>query len=241
MRTHPLLLACALIVAAAPASGQVSVKKVDVGAHVGWTSYDKATALDNTPFVGIDATYRLGWNPFKVISKKSDFGVGMLFTASRPITQGDQFPAVLFDFGDTSFIYKVPSRMTQLQYGLQASAGFPMGNKARIYGMGGGGWYTMFLDQRQELATKQTTAPMWVAGGGLNYNVNAALGLRLEGRLFGMRNYNRDNYDVTVKYIQDARLRDVFPAPVPAKSTPMNTQFSLVFTYIPGQNSSGGR
>jgi hypothetical protein len=204
-----------------------------VGAHTGYTQFAGGTGLDNSPFFGLDAAYRFANFGLGGL----DVGLGFTFAASRPVTRGDQFPAVLFDFGDTSFIYTVAQRVTMLQYAAQGVLGHTFG-RARLYGMGGGGMYTTFLDSRQTLSSESITEPMGLIGGGLEYAVGRNFGFRAEVRDFVMFQYDRDRLDPTVGYAQDRRIMDAVPSAEPTKSTLHNIQASLVFTYVP--NRRGG-
>lgn len=231
------------LMSALPAQAQTKVKTFDLGTHVGQMIFDKATALDDTPFLGLDATYTLPFNPFKVISERSTFGLGISLDVGRPLTRGDQFPAVAFDYGDTTFLYAVSQRTTLLQAAINAQAGFPLGEKTRIYGFAGTGVYTVFLDPRAVRRNEAFTNPLVTFGAGLNYALGPAVGVKLQGRMTTFTSFDRDRLDATVDYIRDTRIGDALPAPDAAKKSPTNYQFSLVFSYIPGQSSTanGGR
>jgi hypothetical protein len=204
-----------------------------VGAHMGYTQYADGTALENAPFFGLDAAYRFANFGLGGL----DVGLGFTFAAARPVTRGDQFPVVAFDFGDTTFLYTVAQRITQLQYGVQGVLGHSFG-RARLYGMGGGGLYTTFLDARQTLSSETITEPMGIIGGGLEYAVGQNFGFRAEVRDFVMFQYDRDRLDPTVGYSQDRRIMDALPPPDPTKSTLHNIQASLVFTYVPNRRAA---
>ncbi|MDQ8155576.1 MAG: hypothetical protein P3B98_13060, partial [Gemmatimonadota bacterium] len=154
-----IALVGAVLLGAPALQGQTQAKMFDLGVHLGQQTFDKGTALESTPFVGLDATYQLPWNPLKLAVKGSTFGVGLAVDVSRPVTNGEQFPLVAFDFGDTTFLYAVAQRITLVQAGLQAVVGVPIG-KARLYGFVGSGIYSMFMDPRAERHNHKVTHPM---------------------------------------------------------------------------------
>ena len=184
--------------------------------------------------IGIDASYRL-----PMFKGSTDDGVGFTFIASRPKTDGTQFPVVAFDFGDTTFLYTVAQRTTLLQYGVQAQLGQSLG-PVRLFGMGGGGFYTFLLDARQTLGNHRFTKPMVFGGGGLEYAVRRDIGLRVQVQDMVMTSFDRQRLDPTVKYSQDRRIMDVLPPPVAAKSTIHNLQTAIVFSYVPSRQIIGG-
>ena len=228
-----LISAGAAVALCATALQAQAPNQFSVGAHTGYTQYADGTGLDNAPFFGLDAAYRFANFGLGGL----DVGLGFTFAAARPVTRGDQFPVVAFDFGDTTFLYTVAQRVTMLQYAVQGVLGHTFG-RARLYGMGGGGMYTTFLDSRQTLSSESITEPMGLIGGGLEYAVGRNFGFRAEVRDFVMFQYDRDRLDPTVGYAQDSRIMDVLPPPDPTKSTLHNIQASLVFTYVPNRRAA---
>ncbi|MHB8838848.1 MAG: outer membrane beta-barrel protein [Gemmatimonadaceae bacterium] len=228
-----IALVGAVLLGAPSLRAQTQPKMFDLGVQFGQQTFDKSTALKSTPFVGLDATYELPWNPLKLAIKGSTFGVGLVVDVSRPVTDGTQFPVVAFDFGDTTFLYAVAQRITLVQGGVQAVAGLPVG-KGRIYGFAGTGIYAMFMDPRAERRNQKVTHPLASFGGGFNYALTSSIGLSAQARALTYTNFNRSELDATVGYIQDRRIGDALPPPHPASKTPTNMQYSLVFKYIPG-------
>ena len=185
--------------------------------------------------MGLDATYELPWNPLKLAARNSTFGVGINVDVSRPVTDGEQFPLVAFDFGGTTILNAVSQRIPLGQARLPAGAGIPIG-KARLFGFVGSGIYSMFLDPRAERHNEKVTKPMATFGGGLNYALTSTIGLRAQARAITYTQFDRSKLDAGVDYIQDRRIRDALPPPTATSKTPTNLQWSLVFHYIPGGN-----
>lgn len=229
-----IALVGAVLLGASALGAQTQAKMFDLGVHLGQQIFDKGTALENTPFVGLDATYELPWNPLKLAIKRSTFGIGLMVDVSRPVTRGDQFPLVTFDFGDTTFLYAVAQRITLVQGGLEAVLGLPLGSKGRVYGFAGSGIYSMFLDPRAMRHNEKITKPMATFGGGFNYSLTSSIGVRAQARAVTFTDFHRDRLDATQPYSQDRRIRDALPAADQTSQTPTNMQFSLVFQYIPG-------
>jgi hypothetical protein len=228
-----IALVGAVLLGASSLEAQTQAKMFDLGVHIGQQSFDKGTALESTPFVGLSANYELPWNPLKLAIKGSTFGIGLALDVSRPVTDGTQFPVVAFDFGDTTFLYAVSQRITLVQTSLQAVAGFPIG-KARVYGLVGTGIYSMFTDPRAERHNHKVTQPMATFGGGFNYPLTSSIGFSAQARALTYTKFDRSELDATVGYIQDRRIRDALPAPNATTKNPTNLQYSLVFQYIPG-------
>lgn len=228
-----IALVGSLVLGATALQAQVQTKTFDLGTHLGQQVFSKGTAFENTPYVGLDATYELPWNPLKVI-KGASFGLGLALDVSRPVTRGDQFPLVAFDFGDTTFLYAVAQRVTLLQTGVQGVVGLPVGDKLRVYGFGGPGVYSIFLDPRAVKKNDKFTKPMVSFGGGLNYALSASIGVRAQVKAVSYTGFDRNRLDATVSYIQDRRIRDAVAAPDATSKNPTNMQYSLVFQYIPG-------
>jgi hypothetical protein len=228
----PAVMAVALSATALTAQAP---NQFTVGAHAGYTQFGDASALDDEPFIGVDAAYRFANFGLGAL----DVGLGFTFAASRPKTQGDQFPVVAFDFGDTTFLSTVAQRVTMLQYAVQGVLGHSFG-RVRLYGMGGGGAYSMILDSRQNVSSQSFTKGMGLIGGGLEYAVGDNFGFRFEARDFVLLDYDRDRLDPTIGYTHERIVRDVLPPPVPAKSTIHNIQASLVFTYVPNRRGVTG-
>ncbi|MEJ7809176.1 MAG: outer membrane beta-barrel protein [Gemmatimonadaceae bacterium] len=224
----------ALLLGASAAAGQSALNQFNVGAHLGWTKYGSATALESAPFIGIDGTYRI---PFG--SANTDLGIGFTFGAARPVTRGDQFPVVAFDFGDTTFLYTVAQRVTMLTYGGQAVLGQTFG-RLRAYALGGGGAYTIFLDARQNIGNESFAKGYASGGGGLEYAIARNVGVRFEARDLILLGYDRNRLDPSVGYSTDRRIGDVLPAPDATKRTVHNLQGSLVFSYLPNRRGRGG-
>lgn len=223
----------AVLLGASSLEAQTQAKMFDLGVQFGRQTFDKGTALESTPFVGLAATYEIPWNPLTFAIKRSTFGIGVAVDVSRPVTDGTQFPAVAFDFGDTTFLYAVAQRITLVQAALQAVAGVPVG-KARVYALAGTGIYSMFLDPRAERRNQKVTHPLATFGAGFNYPLTSSIGLSAQARAVTFTQYDRSQLDATVGYIQDRRIVDALPPPHATSKTPTNMQFALVFQYIPG-------
>lgn len=235
-RTLFLSLAAITLQATGPVQlrGQVPKKQYNVGAQAGLIRFRSATALEDAPFAGVDATYTLGFNPLSFLSRNADFGIGFNFAASRPLTRGDQFPIVAFDFGDTTQLLEVNQRITLMHYGLQAVLGMPLG-KFRMYGLGGVGGYTIQLDSRQNLRNRAYTHQMFEVGGGLGYALTNELGFRVEAKDLIFLGFERKRLDPTIPYVRDQRIRDAVKAPDPTWQRPQNLQLSIVFNYVPSR------
>ena len=219
------------------ANGQIQDQKWDVGTHIGWMTFDKGTAIDDAPFLGVDATYH---GILRNRTGPLDVGLGLNFAASRPETIGDQFPVVQLDFGDTTFLYTVAQRITLLQFGVNATAGMMVG-PFRVYALGGTGGYAITVNARQNTRNETFVHQLWQGGLGLNYAIRETIGVRLEGKSVWFTGFDRDRLDPTIGYAADRRVRDALPAPhpEPSRGLAQNWSFSLIFNYIPTRVAGG--
>lgn len=231
-RSMRVTFAAAIALAAIELGAQAPPNRYSVGAHASYLRFRSATGLEDTPGAGVDATYRFGFSPLG-----ADFGIGFSFVASRPLTRGDQFPLVAFDFGDTTQLLEVNQRITLLHYGLQAVLGVPI-SRLRVYALGGTGAYTVQLDSRQNLGNESFTRPMLQFGGGVGFAVTRDLGFRIEARDIMLLDYDRDRLDPTIPYARDRRIRDAVAAPDPTWPKPQNLQLSVVFNYVPSRTAT---
>ena len=231
-----LVLLAAIVASPLELVAQAPRNQYNVGAHVGYLRFRSATGLADTPAAGFDATYRFGFSPLSMVSPESDFGIGLSFVASRPLSRGDQFPLVMLDFGDTTQLFAINQRVTLLHYGVQTILGVPFGNM-RVYGLAGAGAYTMQFDTRQNLAPKSYTAGMIQFGGGVGYSVSPSLGFRVEARDIMFLGYDRDRLDPTIAHARDQRIRDAVNPPDHTWDKPQNLQVSIVFSYVPSRTA----
>lgn len=237
-RNPTAFLRAALALAAAAtltadASAQVQARRWDVGTHIGLSSFDKGTGIDDAPFVGVDATYRGLLN--RTLAGL-DLGFGLNFAGSQPETIGDQFPVVQLDYGDTTFLHTVAQRITLLQFGVHGTLGAGVG-PVRVYALGGTGGYSITVNPRQNARNETFVHQLWQGGLGLSYAIRETVGIRLEGRSVWFTGFDRDRLDPTVGYTRDRRVRDALPAPHPEPKDGLaqNWQFSLVFNYVPSR------
>jgi hypothetical protein len=229
-----LLVVAALALVAGTAHAQSEPRRFSVGVQAGGYNFDKAAGLENAGFAGIDATYQF---PTSRLAPRLEPGLGFYVSAALPTTDYTQFPIVAFDFGDTTFLRGVSQRVRVFEYGAQASLGTTLG-RFRLYGLGAAGFYTIVPDARVA-SLKTFTEPEFQIGGGVNWVVNRALGIRAELRNATWTSFDRDRLDPSVGYSREQRLGDVLPPPVAAKSTIQNLRFGLVFSYVPGGTSTG--
>lgn len=232
----PLATTAALMIGAVELRAQAPRGQYNVGAQVGYLRFRSATGLSDAPTAGVDATYTMRWNPLAFVSKNADFGFGFNFAVARPLTRGDQFPIVAFDFGDTTQLIALNQRITLLHYGLQAVLGFPLG-PVRVYGLSGVGGYTIQLDSRQNLRNRTYTHQMFEFGGGVGYSVTRDLGFRVEARDLLFLGFERSRLDPSVPYARDQRIRDAVAPPDPTWQRPQNLQLTLAFNYVPSRSA----
>jgi hypothetical protein len=236
LRLGACLAALALV--AGTAGAQAEPRRFSVGTQGGMYRFDDAAGLENVPFAGIDATYQFPFIGGAGGGLRLEPGLGFYANVAFPTTRYDQFPVVLMDFGDTTFLKGVSQRTRLIEYGAQGQLASTFG-RFRPYVLGSIGMYAQTVDPRQS-GLQSRSHPAFSVGGGLNFVVSNAIGLRVEGRNVTYTEYDRSFLDPTVAYTLDRRIMDELAPPVPAKSTINNLRFAIVFSYVPGGNRDAG-
>ncbi len=229
MRRH-ITIVGAVVLGAQALGAQGQANRFAPGAHVGVQLFDRGTALQNSPFVGFDATHSVPWNPLASLVRGSSIGVSLRLELSRPATRGDQFAAVAVDLGDTTFLYAVTQRVTLLQGGVEAVVGAPMG-PLRVYGFVGTGVYSIVPDSRTVKTNGSFTHPMASFGGGLSYPISAQTILRAQLRAVTLTKFDRERLDAGTAFNHDSRFRDALPAADATSGHPTNVQLSIAVQY----------
>ena len=219
-----LLLAglAAWLVSAAPAAAQ-EPGRFQVAPLVGGVVFAEESALENAPFLGLDASYFVTRN----------FAIGLTGLTARVKTDGSFFPLVLMDFGDTTYVYSVAQQTTLVSAGAHVQAHLPM-DRIDLYATAGGGVYRFYMDPRRTQTVTRSTGGTLLLGGGVSYNINPRVGVRLDARDMMLLSYDRNDFDATVDYVRNDRIPDIAAAPPEAKETVHNLRFALGFSFIPG-------
>ncbi|MFN2398038.1 MAG: outer membrane beta-barrel protein [Gemmatimonadaceae bacterium] len=221
MRFSQSLTLGALILGAATASAQVTPRRFAVSPRGGYLSFEKASGLEGTPVIGLDAMY--AFNRY--------FMIGTGLSAARPSTRGQDFIASL-TFGDTTLLVEVKQPVTLLDVNLAAMLRWP-GATFSPYFIGSVGSYTLYLDQQVVGSNRKFSKLSATAGVGVNYRVSEGAGLQLDVRDFIFTDYDRDQLNPAAARFANIRFPEDVPVPPAAKKTVHNLMFSLGFSFTP--------
>lgn len=226
---------CVSIFFARAAEAQVA-RQFEVTPRVGWMIFDNASALDDAPMLGIDATYFFG---------ASGLGLGFYADIARPDTKGDYFTPIRLDFGPESELRFVGVRTTLVHTGLQAMYRFPVQGRVSPVVAAGLGLHRVYADPQQQQSFDAFTEFSFNFGGGLDLRVSERAGFRLEVRDFVYPNWEREKLNVLDPSVQDDRFPEQHGTPPsPECSTQScsmhNIRLSLLFVFMPsaGQRSA---
>lgn len=217
-------LTLALLAGGARGGGAQVAGQFQVVPAVGAIRFDRASALEDAPFLGLDAAYFLN----------SSIAVGLQFHASRPRTDGTYFPLAMLDFGDTTYLYAVSQRVTLVGAGAQVQLHQSFA-RFDLFVNAGGGVYRFYMDPRRAQTISRMSGPSALVGGGVNYMVSEAVGIRAEVRDVILMDFDRDALDATLSYVRNNRIPNVFPPPPEEKDVIHNLRFALGFSFVPGR------
>lgn len=235
--TIGLLTALVTVGGVAPGLAQTSGPQSPVGRYSGtvsggWTQYDAAAGLKDAAFAGFDVMYNLN----RMVS------FGPYLSASRPTTDGEYFPFLRLEFGDTVFTYLMSQQLTVFDVGLAAAVGVPVGPVV-LQGLGGIGAYTVRLDPQR--SNKPVVVGTEVNGfSGMQYALGAGLTVNVPGGALSMQardvvytDYERDLLNVSQPLFGGSAIPHPNADIEEAKSTIHNLRYEVGFNFRLG----GGR
>ncbi len=202
--------------------------------------YDEASALEDAPFFGGELSFPV-----------SEFiSLGTSITFARPQVDGSQFPLVLFQVSNDSLVlFEVGQQVTQLSYAALASVGTDFG-RVRVYGQGGIGGYTLFLDPQSntslaKLGAEDNMSGLLIpVGGGIVFDVGSRAGIRIDVRDEIYTSYDRDRLNpAEPRFFNDCTdhfqgllvcFPELNPDATEASETLHNIRLTLGFEFTPG-------
>jgi hypothetical protein len=208
------------------AGAQAVPGRFQIGPRLGGITFDDASAIEQGPLLGVDATYFL----------TSTLGVGVSIGLSRPETDGAFFPAEM-SFGDTTFVYQVSQPLTIFTYSAQAVINLPLG-PLQPFATAGLGQYRIYLDPQATNGAPTVDNFMFNIGAGLTLKVGQSSGFRFEVRNFVFANYDLNRISPVASRFAPRRFPDVVQIPdrtcYDQKCTLNNIQFAVGFSFVPG-------
>jgi hypothetical protein len=201
----------------------------------GMASFDKASSLENSGFVGLDAMYGIS----------SWLSMGPALSIGRPSTNGDHFVSVisygvLTAGGDTTSFYRATQPVNLLDGAFNVKVRLP-GRALSPYATGGVGGYALFLDPQVNRGERHKVGLAFNVGAGVAYAFNDRAGLIFDVRSQTYTDYDREILDPRFPggqgqpntRVENTLFAEDFPAAPKAKSTVTNFAFSFGFTYVP--------
>ena len=226
-----LAAAVTLVVAAgataAPAGAQAPVGQWAVTARSGMINFERASSLEASPFLGLDADYGL--------SKM--FSLGTSVHVARPKTRKEDFLTSLTyglgATGDTTFFYNVGQTMSMVEGELAANLRFPVG-RFTPFAKAGVGYYGLFLDPQINNGVKRQDGMSFSGGAGFVFRLSERAGLQFDARSLTMQNFNQSALDPAGGRNPNVLFPEDFPVRPAAKKSISNFLFTIGFRYIPG-------
>lgn len=236
VRTLIVAAAAAAVTAPVSIQAQAETKQWVVTPRGGMTRYARASSLENTGFVGIDAAYYL----------TRMFAVGTTLSVGRGQSRGEDFIAAI-NFGvptdgDTTLYFGVTQPVTLFDAAANATMRMPIGRLSPFVS-GGVGVYTLYLNPQVSKSARRHSAMSMNFGAGLDFEVGRGAGIQVALRDLILTQYDRDFLNPTDPRFIEIRFPEDFKAPPEKQETLHNLQFSIGFSFRPsasGTNSGSG-
>jgi outer membrane protein W len=226
-----LAAAVTLVVAAgataAPAGAQAQVGQWSVAARGGMINFERASSIEPSPYVGLDADYGLN----------NLFTLGTTVTVSRPKTHKEDFLTSLTygqgTTGDTTFFYNVGQTMSMVEAEFSGTLRYPVG-RFTPFAIGGVGYYGLFLDPQINNGVKRQDGMSFSVGAGFLVKLSERAGLQFDARNLTLTNFSQSALDPAGGRNPNVLFPEDFPVRPEAKKSINNLVWSIGFRYIPG-------
>jgi hypothetical protein len=221
--------AIALAAQEAPAPGRFRVTPT-----VGMIRFDKTSALSDLDAgklwvsAGLSGSYLV----------TGGLRLGAYLEYQQPQTNSDYYPYALFRTSGDYQLYGVTQIVSALSFGIDASYTIGTG-RLGPYLRGGIGRHAVYADVQSQNTTSHIGGTQFLAGGGINYAVTDAIGIRAELLDFMWSDWDRD----ALNPVDPAYQNTTFPEDNPPginESKPgliHNLRLALGFSFTP---SGGG-
>lgn len=210
-------------------------KKFSVTTRLGAVTAERSASLDQAAVIGLDTEYALNkW-----------FGIGTAVDVTRGNTTKKDFLARLrygnasVGGGDSIYYQYLGQAVSTVDLSLFGTLRYPS-KKISPFLMGGVGTYVLVLDPQVNGKTLRNNNMSYTYGGGLWYKLSERVGIQLDARAVTFTKYDRQLLNpARGRTEQITPFPEDFPTPPAAKSTALNTMFTLGFRYIPGGIGGG--
>jgi hypothetical protein len=226
-----LAAAVTLVVAAGvlavPAGAQAPVGQWAVTARSGMITFDDASTLEKSPYIGLDADYGL----------TRLFSLGTTVHVARPKTnRQDYLTSLTYGLGatgDTTFFYNVGQTMSMVEGEIAGNLRYPMGRLTPFVKVGVG-YYGLFLDPQINNGVKREDGMSFSGGAGVIFRLSERAGLQFDARSLTFNGFNQRALDPANGRNPNILFPEDFPARPTSKSSISNFVFSIGFRYVPG-------
>ena len=212
---------------AATAGAQAPVGQWAVTARGGMIDFARASSLQASPYIGLDADYGLS----------RMFTLGTSLHVSRPKTRPEDYLTTLTyglaTTGDTTFFYNVGQTMSMVEGELAGTLRFPIG-RFTPFAIAGAGYYGLFLDPQINNGIKRQNGASFSGGGGVLVRLSERAGLQFDARSLTLTNFSQRALDPAGGRNPNLLFPEDFPARPTAKKSLTNFLFTVGFRYIPG-------
>lgn len=234
--SHGLLALGAALALATPVHAQDATdasaaapprRSFEVTPRAGYIRFDRASSIQNSGFLGLDASYRL--TPM--------FAVMTNLVVSRAQTYGEDF-LTSFRFGDptkgdTTIILAAQQPVTLVDVSIGGSARLPTVSRFSPFVSASVGSYTLYLDPQANARPEKFSRMSASVGGGVRLDLGRNVGVQLDARDLIMTDYKRERLNPTDPRFVNRLFLDDLPQPPKDKSSVHNLQFSVGFTFRP--------
>lgn len=218
----------------------ISPNAYRVGGLFGYQFFDKASALDKAPFIGMRVSRGIG----------KMFAVGLNVAFARPSTKGEYFPwnrQVYFSDAshqnDTTLLFQVEQRVTvatsTLDVGVELGARPRSGSRfdigaTRFSVNAGAGFFAIWLDPERSKGNEVHGGMAFPIGGGILVPVGraASLGVRLDDVI--LNNFYRGIFSLSDPLLSEDLFLNPLVQPPPQKTPIHNMRLTFSFSFIPG-------
>jgi len=210
-------------------------KQFSVTTRLGAVKAERSASLDQAALIGLDTEYALNkW-----------FGVGSAIDVTRGNTTKQDFLARLrygnagVGGGDSIYYQYLGQAVSTVNLSVFGTVRYPS-KKFSPFLLGGVGTYLMVLDPQVNGKATRSNNLSYTYGGGLWYKLGERVGIQLDARAVTFTKYDRQLLNpARGRLEQNTPFPEDFPTPPAAKSTALNTMFTLGFRYIPGGIGGG--
>lgn len=231
------LLRCILIaLLPVTAVGAQSIpKQFSVTTRLGAIAAERAASLEQAALLGLDTEYAL--NKWFALGTSVDVSRGN--TTKKDFLTRLRYGNAAVAGGDSIYYQNLGQAVSTINISAFGTLRYPS-KKLSPFVYGGIGSYVMILDPQVNGKATRANNLSYTGGVGVWYKLNDRVGIQLDARSVTYTKFDRQLLNpARGRTEQITPFPEDFPTPPPAKSTALNTMFTLGFRYIPGGIGGG--